>query len=383
MRHADSIVAATAVLAAVSTAPAVIAGNSIEIATGLVLPVGLEADSSGQLWVAEMGADPTDPAAPGVGRVSMLAGNLDGGFTQVPLLENIPVAFNTFGEPSGTHHISFASDGSMLVATGGPYIPGQLPLGSITRLDPTFSSLAAGPHAIDGAATIENIPIFPYVRQDAGYADSNVYSAAEIGGDLWIVDAGANAVIRRDAAGGFSVLADIPNKVNPKGTTPPTSQSVPTRIISDGRGGAYLAELTGFPFVDGSADIYRLAADGTLTTVASGLKTLVDLTLAEDGSLLVCSAGDFDPTTQQPTPGTGKVLRVRQDGSFETFIDGLWLPTGVEIVDEDVFVAQFVLGTITQYVGAAPQRCPGDLDGDGTVTGADVGLLVAFWGGCP
>ena len=47
---------------------------------------------------------------------------------------------------------------------------------------------------------IESVPVFPFVRQEAGFPDSNTYSAAEIDGVLWIVDAGANAVIsyRRD-----------------------------------------------------------------------------------------------------------------------------------------------------------------------------------------
>lgn len=371
-----------ATLLAASTAHA---GPPTEvIASGLVLPIGLEADPNGQLWVSELGANPADPTAPGVGRISMLPRDLDGGYGFVPLVEDIAVAFNQMGEPAGTHHIAFAEDGSLLVATGGPYVENVFDsLGSILRYDPTYGSLVDGPYAPDGAALIESIPVFPFIRQDAGFPDSNVYSVAEVGGALWIVDAGANAVVQYDSADGFSVVATFPAQTNPKGTTPPVSEAVPTRIVPDGRGGAYVVQLTGFPFVDAMANIFQVASDGSHTIVASGLKTLVDVTVAADGSLLVCSAGNFDPASGQPAPGTGSVIRVRQDGSFDTLVGGLWLPTGVEIVGDDVFVCQFVPGTVTKYVGIAPRPCAADINGDGRVDGADVGMLIAGWGLCP
>ena len=383
MKCTLSLVAVCTAVSAPSLNAVVHAGDEEVIVSGLVLPIGLEADAGGRLWVSEMGVGPKGPAAPGVGRVSMLASNLDGSFTLVPLIENIQIAFNSLGEPSGAQHISFAPDGSLLLATGGPNVSKVYPyLGSVLRFDPTYSVLAAGPYEVDGAALIEAIPVFPFVRQVANFPDSNTYSAIEMDGVLWIVDAGANAVISYDGVD-YSVLAEFPNTVNPKGTTPPTSQAVPTRIVPDGDGGAYLVQLTGFPFVDGAASIFRLSADGTYTTVATGLKTLVDIDVAADGSLLVCSAGDFDPATGQPTPGTGSVIRVRQDGSFDTFIGGLWLPTGVEVIGDDVYVCQFVPGTVTRYSGIAPQSCIGDLNGDGRVDAGDIGLLVAAWGLCP
>ena len=378
-KHAIPAVLGAAIL---TTGPAFGGGDDDVILSGLVLPIGLEADAGGRLWVSEMGVNPKGPAAPGIGRVSMLAANLDGSFTLVPLIENIPTAFNSLGEPSGAQHISFAPDGSLLLATGGPNVPEVFPyLGSVVRFDPSYAVLAAGPYAIDGAALIESVPVFPFVRQEAGFPDSNTYSAAEIDGVLWIADAGANAIISYDGTD-YAVLAEFPNTVNPKGTTPPTSQAVPTRIVPDGDGGAYVVQLTGFPFVDGTASVFRLSADGNYTTVATGLKTLVDIEVAADGSLLVCSAGDFDPATGQPTPGTGSVIRVRQDGSFDTFIGGLWLPTGVEVIGDDVYVCQFVPGTVTRYPGIAPRPCPGDLNHDGMVNGADMGLLLGYWGSC-
>ena len=42
-----------------------------------------------------------------------------------------------------------------------------------------------------------------------------------------------------------------------------------------------------------------------------------------------------------------------------------------------------IFGTVTRYSGIAPQSCVGDLNRDGRVDGADMGLLIASWGFCP
>ena len=91
-------VALLSALCAVSASSLALGGDPTEvIAEGLVLPIGVEADPNNNIWVSEMGApSPTDPpGTPGVGRVSMLAANLDGTYTQVPLVENIQVARRT------------------------------------------------------------------------------------------------------------------------------------------------------------------------------------------------------------------------------------------------------------------------------------------------
>jgi hypothetical protein len=59
------------------------------------------------------------------------------------------------------------------------------------------------------------------------------------------------------------------------------------------------------------------------------------------------------------------------------------MPTSVEVVGDDVFVCEFVPGTVTKYAGVAPQPCVGDINGDGRVDGADLGLVIATWGLCP
>ncbi len=351
-----------------------------EIISGLSFPIGLDQVCPGQVWLSELGV-PANPKAPGQGRISMVSRE-PSGWTAIPFVTDMAVAFNSMGEPAGTHHVSLTYDGRLLVATGGPNIPAFPYLGSVLIYNISFGSVADGPYPTDGACMEAAIPIFPFVIE-SGFGDSNAYSVAEVEGELWVVDSGANAVIRVADNGDLSVLATLPNIMNPEGTVPPMSQAVPTRILADGFGGAVLVQLSGYPFVPGNASVLRLASDGTLTTVATGLTTLVDAAIAEDGSVLALSIGSFDPATGQPAPNTGVLYRVRQNGTFEPLLENLNVPTAVEIVGQDVWTTEFLNGRIVRHADVAPARCPGDLNGDGKVDGKDLTILLATWGMCP
>jgi hypothetical protein len=369
-----------AIAATATFASSVVAGDPEEILSGLTLPIGLDQVCPGQVWLSELGV-PADPSDPGMGRVSLMSRE-SSGWTAFPFITDMAVAFNSMGEPSGTHHVSLETDGTLLVATGGPTLE-QFPyLGSVLRYDISFGRVAAGPYPTNGAALIEAIPIFPFVI-GAGFPDSNVYSVAHVDDELWVVDSGANAVIRRAADGELSVLATLPNIPNPKGTTPPTSQAVPTRILPDGVGGAILVQLTGFPFVPGNSSVFRLSSDGTLETMATGLTTIVDAAIAEDGSVLCVSIGSFDPATGQPAPNTGVLYRVRQNGTTSMLLEGLNVPSALEIVGRDVWTTEFIAGRVVSHADIAPARCPGDLDGDGEVGPQDLAMILAMWGLCP
>lgn len=369
-----------AIAATATFASSVVAGDPEVILSGLNLPIGLDQVCPGQVWLSELGV-PASPKAPGQGRISLVSREAKG-WTAIPFIIDMAVAFNSFGEPSGTHHVSLGAGGSLYVATGGPNIPDFPYLGSVLKYDISFGSVASGPHQTGGAPLMQQIPIFPFVFE-AGFNDSNVYSVAEVGNELWVVDSGANAVIRVAADGTLSVLATLPDIMNPEGTVPPMSQAVPTRILPDGVGGAVLVQLSGFPFVPGNASVYRIAADGTVSTIVTGLSTLVDAAIAEDGSILVVSIGTFDPATGQPAPNTGVLHRVRQNGTSETILENLDVPTAVEVVGRDIWTTEFLAGRIVRHPDLAPARCPGDIDGDGEVGPKDLAMMLAMWGLCP
>ena len=57
-------------------------------------------------------------------------------------------------------------------------------------------------------------------------------------------------------------------------------------------------------------------------------------------------------------------------------------PPCVGDVNGDGAVSGADLGLMIAAWGACP-GCPEDLNGDGTVNGADLGLMIAGWGVCP
>ncbi|MDE0888481.1 MAG: ScyD/ScyE family protein [Phycisphaerales bacterium] len=360
---------------------AAMAGDQ-DVWDGLNTPIGVEFDGNGNIWFTEMGVQ--GPNNPGNGKINYLSPMLDDTYVKNTFVEGVAVAFNGMGEPTGALQLAFDTDGSLLLATGGPNIPPFPALGSILRYDPMEAVRCAGPYdVLASPALMQQIPVFPFVV-GSGYSDSNTYAVAPAGdGDLYIVDSGANALLRWDAsADQLSVVVDFPAVENPKGSVPGISQAVPTQVIADGEGGAIVVQLVGFPFADGVASIFQVSAAGDLTTIFTGFQTLIDVEMAADGSLLVTSAGSFDLKIGNFAPGEGKILRVAQDGTVSTVAEGLWCPSGLAIVGEDLWVAQPFAGTLTRFRGLAPQPCPGDLNHDGQVNGADIGLMIGLWGPC-
>ena len=372
-----------ALFSGLALAGTTIAGDeNQDVWEGLNTPIGVESDGNGNIWFSEMGVQ--GPGNPGNGKINYLSPGLDGSYDLMPFVEGIDVAFTPMGEPTGALQLAFDTDGSVLLAAGGPAIPAFPSLGSILRYDPTELVRSAGPYdVLASPALMQQIPVFPFVV-GSGYGDSNTYAVAPAGGgDLYIVDSGANALLRwSSAAEELSVVVDFPAVENPKGSVPGISQAVPTQVITDGDGGAIIVQLVGFPFADGVASIFHVSAAGDLTTMFTGFQTLIDVQMAADGSLLVSSAGSFDLKAGNFIPGEGKILRVAQDGTVSTVVEGLWCPSGLAIVGEDIWAAQPFAGTVTRFRGLAPQPCPGDLNHDGQVNGADIGLMLGFWGPC-
>ena len=73
---------------------------------------------------------------------------------------------------------------------------------------------------------------------------------------------------------------------------------MPTSVVRGPDGALYVSQLTGFPFEQGAANIYRIDRRGARTVFASGLTNVTDLAFAEDGSLYavqISAAGLLNP----------------------------------------------------------------------------------------
>lgn len=300
-------------------------------ADGFVAPAGVAVDDQGRLWVAEVGSAQND------GRISVV---LEDG-TVAPVLTGLPSEI-VDGEPSGPWAADLQADGSLLIVQG---VGTSAHASSLLTVDAAQVAPGGAPLTVD-AATVAT-PIGSYLTGE-GFAESNPY-ALTVGpdGDLFIVDAAANAVVRRDAATGalsvFAVFEDLPN---PTPVGPPTINAVPTDIVfADDR--FYVSSLTGFPFPDGAASIYEVDLQGNVSVYRDGFTALTALEVdARDGRLLALQFAAFSLENGGWQPGTGQVMKIHTD-SISTVVDGLVLTSGLGAGAEgELFVSSIATGEV-------------------------------------
>lgn len=112
---------------------------------------------------------------------------------------------------------------------------------------------------------------------------------------------------------------------------------MPTGVVRAPGGGAYVGQLTGFPFPAGAANVFRVRGRSGPTVAASGFTTVVDVANGPGGSLYVLQIAS-DSLAGAPTPG--RLLRVNRDGSRTELAAGLLQePTGLAVDGPDVYVA--------------------------------------------
>jgi uncharacterized protein GlcG (DUF336 family) len=167
-------------------------------------------------------------------------------------------------------------------------------------------------------------------------------------GALYVADAGANDVLRVDPETGeitvFAVLDPLPG-VFPSDTRGGEllTDPVPTAIVFDDEGNAYISYLSGAPFIPGSSGVKMVDADGVISDYATGLTMLNDLRWGPDGELYGIQSGVF--TDQGPTPNSGSVVRINGGEDFEVVVESLPFATSLDFNAEgDVFVTSNGLG---------------------------------------
>jgi hypothetical protein len=104
---------------------------------------------------------------------------------------------------------------------------------------------------------------------------------------------------------------------------------VPTGVVVNEDGSAFVSFLSGAPFVPGSAKVVQVSAEGEVSDYATGLTMLTDLTRGPDGNLYAVSFGMF--TQEGPVFNSGAIIRILEDGSSEIVVDGLPFATGIAL----------------------------------------------------
>ena len=161
------------------------------VATGLAGPISIESDRNGNIWVTEGGTAKND------GKVIVITPD---GKKYDAIVKLSSIINEGSGEVQGTAHLLMDKD--VLYVLSGNYL-----------YTINVAGYKVGQDAIDASKLpFEDIGAFVLSHLfKNNYNDSHPYNLIKgPDGHLYIVDAGANAIIHRKSAGNYSVLAEVP-----------------------------------------------------------------------------------------------------------------------------------------------------------------------------
>jgi DNA-binding beta-propeller fold protein YncE len=149
-----------------------------------------------------------------------------------------------------------------------------------------------------------------------------------------VVDAGGNSLVEVAANGRISFVTTFPSTPAPAPWI--LAEPVPTKVRRGPDGALYVSTLSGVPFVDGSAAIYRVVPGQAPQLHAGGFKMINDFDFGPDGSIFVLQFA----TAPLFLGGPGALVRVAHDGTRSTLTTELFQPTGVIVgPDGSVYVS--------------------------------------------
>lgn len=288
-----------------------------DFASGLRFPIGMAVDEKGQIWVSEAGTGKNDGALVLIGP----------GGTKTVVLDQFASAPSPEGTPEGLTHMYY-ENGKLYLLHG---LSGFLYTVDVSNFKPGDPKMALN--------LVPKGDVGTFIRDQklVDPINSNAYTLTKgPGGHLYIVDAGSNAIFKRDMnTHALSLFAEIPG---PNDTT----DAVPTGIVFDGSR-FLVSNLTGFPFVAKAANIFQVTPDGQVSVYKSGFTTLTHLELTVNNKPLALHFSDFSFAAGGFVPMSGSV----QDENGNVLAGGLMMPTDIKRSgDKTYYVLSYALGTI-------------------------------------
>ena len=178
--------------------------------------------------------------------------------------------------------------------------------------------------------------------------DSDPYAFTPYRGGFAVVDAAGNDLLWISPKGAVSVLAVFPTQTEkltksvarkigaPATTTSIHVQSVPSSVAVGPDGALYVGELTGAPFTPGTARIWRISPDKSLSVYARGFTNISDL--AFDGKNLLVL--EIDSIGLLHPKGSGALIRLAPNGARTVIASkGLVDPTGVAVGSGSIYIS--------------------------------------------
>jgi hypothetical protein len=299
--------------------------NVTVFATGFNNPRGLKFGPDGQLYVAEGGAGGTLSTVGQCDQVPGPVGPYTGSFTSSQIskidrhgnrtivIDNLPSSETAATQGnliSGVSDVAFIGDDLYAITAGWGCSHGLahtvnaviriLPHGKWTLVADLSDFQKTHPVAHPNPADFE--------------PDGTWYSMTSVRGKLYAVEPNHGELDVISTRGEIERVADI---------SASQGHIVPTALAH--HGSFFVGNLGLFPITEGSSKILKISRSGNVKTVVTGVTTVLGLAFDCEGFLYILENTTGNPL---PTPGTGKVLRVTDDG-LEEIATGLSLPTAM------------------------------------------------------
>jgi hypothetical protein len=321
-------------------------GGPQVIASGLDNPRGLAFDRKGNLYVAEAGTGGDGPCFPGPEGPTVCFGE-SGAVTKITrhgqrrVVTGLGSIANegdaTFPPGSfgiGPSDVAFA--GKKMFVTEGLGLDLDFSK-TLPELDDMGQLLAVFKkkhrHGLK-VVTVADLADFEDAKNPTG-DEENVNPNSVIRGKTGMIvsDAGANDLLLVKKSGRIRVLATFPNRT----VGADTFDEVPTSVQRGPDGALYVGQLTGFPFIPGVANVYRVSKSGKVTVAATGFTNIIDIAFDKRGRLYVLEIFKSGLLSGDPT---GALIRVNRNGSqTEIMSDGLITPGGLTIRGHSAYVS--------------------------------------------
>ena len=303
------------------------------VAEGLASPRGLAFDQDGNLLIAESG------------RGRLLKVTSDGDVS--PIATGLPFSLKT--GPEGAYQAGPSAitllDGELFFIVG-EYIGEQS--ARMNRI--TDTGYEPVTPITDGWAPLDNRLSNPY----------DMVNAPEVDG--WIVsDPGGNSLRAVDLDGNIRDYVVFYNFAIPDHEAP--VEMVPTGIARGPDGAIYVGTLTGYPYPDGEAAIWRIedlngdgdALDqGESEPFVTGLTAVTDIAFGTDGTLYIAEfssdtekvleGGDFSKNAKSMP---GRVL-IWNGSETTVFVKDVVSPTSLLTTDSTLYITEEFAGKVTK-----------------------------------
>ena len=311
------------------------------IASGLDNPRGLAFDRRGALYVAEAGTGGAGPCFPGPEGPTVCFGE-SGGVTKITkhgqwrVVSGLgSIANEGTGEFGiGPSDVAFAGK-TMFVTEGlgldlefSNTVPELADMGQLLAVSKKHHG-----HGVK-VVTVADLAEFEDAFNPTGDEENvNPNSVILSRKGVIVSDAGANDLLLVKRHGRIKVLATFPNRT----VGADTFDEVPTSVQRGPDGALYVGQLTGFPFIPGAANVYRVGKHGHVSVFATGFTNIIDIAFDKWGRLYVLEIFKNGLLSGDPT---GALIRVSRNGTqTEVMSDGLITPGGLAIRGHSAYVS--------------------------------------------